>query len=485
MWGVRQVAALAALTLALLAAGCGGEGSAVGGAADVAPADALAFVALDTDLDGDQWKQAQDLAARFPSGRDAFQSFIDELAQDDLDFETDVKPALGPDAYLVVLAAETDAGGPRAAFLTQPEDPAKLDELLERSGEEFVKAEIDDWTVVAQDEATLAALRARDDSLADESAFEDAMGKLPEEALVRVFVDGGALARQTERSGGLDEGERAAVDCLGSEGAGGASAFALSAEDGGVRLTGVTKSGETDGPDSSSSELSSSLPGGAIALVSINGLGEQARRVLRCLADTDEEVARQIAAAELGLGVSIDEDVLPLFDGETAVAVYEGTTPAVVVASEVEDEEKARATLARIIERASAFLDEIEAEGVSVGGLQASRLTIRGTQVFYAVTDGKLVVTSSEELLASVAEGGGALAEDDAFRAAAEAAGAPDETAGLLFADLEKLVGLALGLSPADVPAEGAANLEPLESLFLWGEHDVDWFTFEGLLGID
>ena len=57
-----------------------------------------------------------------------------ELEQDDVDFEQDVKPALGPELDIVVLdlGQGADAPDPEVVALLQPGDPAKLDALLEK-----------------------------------------------------------------------------------------------------------------------------------------------------------------------------------------------------------------------------------------------------------------------------------------------------------------------------------------------------------------
>src|SRR5947209_12111628 len=66
-------AALATATVALTAA-CGGTGSAgssdLGGAASVAPSDAVGFVALDTSVSSGQWHAVDGLLKKFPSQGD-------------------------------------------------------------------------------------------------------------------------------------------------------------------------------------------------------------------------------------------------------------------------------------------------------------------------------------------------------------------------------------------------------------------------------
>ena len=472
---------IAALLAVLVVAGCGGDGGGAGGAADVVPADALVYVSLDTDFESDQWQQAERLAGRFP---DAIDDLMNELAEEDVDLERDVKPAVGPEVGIVVLAPAAAGTEPQAAFLTQPDDPAKLDELLEKSDEEYAKADVDGWTVVAENEAAIDAIRDGEGSLSEEDEFEEAMGELPEDALARVFVDGEAAARLAQSEGETSPEERAALDCFAGDGAG-TGAFALSAEDAGIRVVGHVEAGEVDAPDDAESRLAAELPDGALAFVSIQGLGEQARRILRCISDSNEEAARQIAAAELGLGLSIEEDILPLFAGETAVAVYgAGAEPSIVVATEVEDEAAARRTLDRIAERASAFLGGFPVDEIEIAGADARRVRLGdGTEIFWTVADGTLLAASTEEGIEDAVTGDGSLAVDGDYAAAREAAGAAEEANALVYANLEALVTLA-GMAD-DSESDELAKLEPLRSFFLWSETDGDAFSFEGLLQID
>ena len=121
----RALATAAVVAFALLLAACGGSsssksGSASGGAsgADAAPADAPLFVSVNTDLSSSQWKTVNTLMDKFPGkdktladGRTSFET------ESGLNWETDVKPALGPELDFVVLDASDTGGG---VALTQP-----------------------------------------------------------------------------------------------------------------------------------------------------------------------------------------------------------------------------------------------------------------------------------------------------------------------------------------------------------------------------
>src|SRR5687768_12774986 len=92
---VRVIPVLLVAALLPLLVGCG-SGSDVGGAADVVPADVLVYASVDTDFDGEGWTALEEFAARFPGGENLMQSLADDLSDTEgIDFEADVKPALG------------------------------------------------------------------------------------------------------------------------------------------------------------------------------------------------------------------------------------------------------------------------------------------------------------------------------------------------------------------------------------------------------
>src|SRR4051794_20907010 len=122
-----SLASLLAL-VALLAAACGGGGGGGGGggagshSASVAPARAPAFIAVNTDFTSEQWGKAQKLAAKFPATPQLVAQLEKRLAKEHVDFETDVKPALGPEVDVVFLDFEN--GGNDVVVLTKPSDKA-------------------------------------------------------------------------------------------------------------------------------------------------------------------------------------------------------------------------------------------------------------------------------------------------------------------------------------------------------------------------
>ena len=77
------------------------------------------------------------------------------------------------------------------------------------------------------------------------------------------------------------------------------------------------------------------------------------------------ELDQQIAQLELALGLSLDEDVLPLVEREAAVALYPGEAgsklPAFLLVLRVDDDQQAVATVDQILERAGQFSSDVPA----------------------------------------------------------------------------------------------------------------------------
>jgi uncharacterized protein DUF3352 len=499
---VSLVALAAALATAL--AGCGGEGD--GGApadgAEMAPATAALFVAIDTDFEGDQWQAAEELVTRFPASEEAIASFREELENDGLDFEQDVKPALGPEVDIVALTVE-DLEQEALVGLTRPSDREKFEQLAEQGDEPFVYEFVDDWAVFAQDEATIDAfLQARDgDSLAEAERFEETTGGLPEEALATVYVSGEALTEEYEAAATPED--REVVECALGDGGIPSMAFSLGAEDDGARLSGAIVASNLAAPEEAESELAGEVAADALLFVSVRGLSEQLREVFRCMRGADEEFNEGLAQAELALGASIEEDILPLFDEETAIVVYpspEGAEsaspeipfpiPTAALVTQVEDTEQALATADRIAERVTSLADGMEVEVVDIGRVEARHVRTGGpVDVYFAAFDGKLVVATSEQGIEAAQGDDRQLADDEAFSGARDAAGAPDETTGSSFVDVADGIDYFLDLYASaegdGVPPDVRENLEPLRSLFFWSETDDDLYTFEGFLEIE
>ena len=186
----------------LLVAGCGGGPAASSeSGASLVRSDALAYVSVDTDLGSAQWKQLDDLSHRFPGRELAVSKLEQALAKNGVDYEGDVEPALGPEVDVAVVSAGTK-DTTKVVGLTQPQDPAKLVELVAKlnatsSNKHVVYRELDNgWYAMSDSQAAIDQALAGDGPTLDgESTFTDALSKLPGEALVKAYANGHQLAQ--------------------------------------------------------------------------------------------------------------------------------------------------------------------------------------------------------------------------------------------------------------------------------------------------
>lgn len=483
---MRLAAAAPLAALALLAAGCGGsssKGSASGSAAGatVVPASAVAYVSVNTDLGSDQWKKADALSKKFPGRAKAIADFEQSLAKKNLDFKKDVKPALGPEIDVAWL--DFADGGQNAVAVTQPKDDAKLAALVQKnnadsSNKKLYTEKVGDWTAISDSQAKLDRLKSAQNGskLADDSSFKDAVSDLPDEALVKVYVNGGAV-RQAVQQGIAPTVPQSGILGTAIPNLGWLSASAAAASNG-VGFQAGVKSSNTK-TKSYKSQLVDRLPAGALADLSFNNLASTLRRVL-----SQAGLKAQAAQVEQALGIS-ENDLLKLLSNEGALAVYPSARgekyPSVELLLKVNDEAKARKLLNRL--SALAPMAGATVKPVTIGGVQAHELSVNGQiSVDYGVFDGVLAVSNSRSALAGLNGGGVKLSSDPVFSDARSAAKAPSSTTGFAYVNLQgvfKEVYEYIGAS-----AEVRANLAPLTSFFAYGARKDDVTHLNGFLEI-
>lgn len=479
MRSMRALVAGLALSLAFVA-GCGG-GVTVPSASSVAPKDAAAYLSVNANLGSVQWKRAMVLLGRFPGAQKALKS---------LDQARAVRPAFGETVDLVWL--DFANGGQDLVAITKPKDPQALSSLLRNASTAPVSTEIDGWTVIARDQATLSAFEERraavGGSLDGDSAFKDAFRDLPSDALVQAFVRGStlqvaiteAITKRVTTPGITPTFSAGKLDSLGA---------AVIPEPLGLRLLATANGDFNANPSTFRPELPLELPAGALAYVSFSNLEGSLRNALESVGRFVPNFDQARAQFEAQLGFSLDRDLLPLFGGEGAIAVYpEQRVPGVDFVLKVDDEAAAH----RVIDSLTS-LGEQSGKGrvttTQIAGVQATQVTIRKDVSLYVTAfDGKIVVTNSSATIEAMRAGGGKLASDPVYKAAVEGSGLPDETSGFLYANLQS--GLEYGFDFAEqqqgktIRPELRANTEPLRGLLLYTSKHGGTFKFTGFLGI-
>jgi hypothetical protein len=486
---MRLAVAAPLAALALLAAGCGGSSSSKGSAsgsasgATVIPASAVAYVSVDADLGSDQWKKVDALSKKFPGRAKALADFEQSLAKDGIDFQKDVKPALGPEVDFAWL--DFADNGRNVVAVTQPKDDAKFAALVKKGNastpnQKLYTEKVGDWTALSDSQAKLDRLKSAQNGakLADDSSFKDAVSDLPDEALVKAYVNGGSI-RQAVQQGIAPNVGQSGILGKAIPDIGWVSASASAASNG-VGFQAGVKSAKGMGK-SFKSELVDRLPAGALADLSFDDVGSNLRQALNKLGSTYEA---QKAQLEQALGLS-EDDLLKLLSSEGAIAVYPSARgeryPSVELLLKVTDVAKARQLLTRL--SALAPMAGATVKPVTIGGVAAHELVVNGSlSIFYGIFDGVLGVSNSSSALAGVAGGGVKLSSDPVFTDARSAAKAPDSTTGFAYVNLQgvfKEVFEYIGAS-----AEVRANLAPLKSFFAYGARKGDVTHLNGFLVI-
>ena len=465
-----RVLVAAALSGALLAAGCGGAKPTASGDANApAPAGAALYASLDTDRDSAQWQQLNALVERVPGAKDAVDRlFADALGQSGLDWDQDVAPALGPE---VVVALPGGAKEPVA--LTQPEDDAKLHALLARSDTKLVTREIEGWSAVAQSEAALDAYEQAlaKGRLADQPAFAEATAGLPDEALARVYAEGAGLASLGSSVAGIGGSVPSAG--LGTFG------LALVAEQDGVRLTGNAH--QQGLPGSFTPTLLDQVPAGAMLAVTFRGGTDLTAQLRDALGQGSAGNLQQL------LGLSL-EDLVSLLEGEGVLYVRPGLPiPELTIVLQQTNPKQAD-TLAALL-RALAAGTKGEVTTATEDGVHVTRLALGPVTLSVGRADGRLFATTARGGIAAFESDGAKLVDEAAFQRAAKDVGYDGSTSGLLYADVDGLVPLLQGLAGLGGGSvkgvdDLAKALGALDSFMLNVTSRGDGATLQGFLAV-
>jgi hypothetical protein len=499
---MRLRLALAALVAcaAAIAAGCGGTTSKSGvsgeAGASLVRSGALAYLAVDSDLSSSQWGKVKDLLNKFPGHDKWIRRLEQSLAQQEpsIDYDRDLKDALGPEVDFAVAAPPQ--GKPVFAVLTKPDSMDEARELVKKentsgSGHAVLR-EVDGWAVVGESDAAIdQVLKASgDQSLADDAPFEDAMAALPADALAKAYINGKRLgsfvgglvggAAQTAAVGpnplaplGLDK-----LDWIGA---------AVDAKDDGIRFQGganASGSGQPlNTPAPYASTLISGVPADALAFMTFRG--ESVHDQFTQL-QNNPQFGSAFAQIEKALGMRL-EPLLALFGHEAAFYVRRGPgLPEFSLVLEEPDTQAALATIDRlanrVAEEAHTHVYAEQQDGLRVKSIGLSRVTVH-----WAGFDGRVLLTTSPTGIADYRAGGDKLPDASAYKDVLAAAGAPDKTSGLVYADLHDGLQLLLnyaGASGTKVPPDVQANLKPLRSFVAYGTADGDLAKFSAFLQI-
>ncbi len=514
----RLLAALAAVLAALLLGACGGDESAavadkaqgtVPAGAELVPASAPVFLSFDTDFTSAQWTTLDALLAQFPSGDKAISSLLERIAGPGVDVETELKPAFGPETSIAILeldqaALQSKENAP-LVLLTKPSDPAKLEALLAKGEDKAVSKETEDgWYVIADNQQIIDQTlnEAAASSLADSPAFVEAMQGLPADSFARLFVNGPPLVASLQQS----MAESSPAFDLGSLGFGSAGgtlesvAMALRAEAQGVRLEGVVKTegGQELAVGSYEPELPSVVPSDVIAYFSFANTRAGIEQLLELAAQQQQgaDFQQQLGQIEAAVGVSLENDVLPLFEGEHALYVrFAAPVPEITLLLTPADPVKGLASLDKLTSALALFAGASGGNApslttTSVAGIPTKQLTFPDSKwsLYYAQVGQNLVFTTAVQGIADLAAPSGVLANDPLFVEASEQGGLTGSTQGFAYVNPAEALSL-LEVFPeqaSQIPVDPKTlqSLDAIRYFIVTTAAEQNEATFTGFLAI-
>jgi hypothetical protein len=458
---------------ALVAVGCGGTTAQIGtGASDLVPASAPAFIAIDSDPGSQQWQTALKLADKFPDKQKGITSLKRELRKDPgVEWEKDVKPALGPEFDVAWLDFEQN--GENFVILTQPHDEAAFRRLVEKTNksednpsDRMVYDTFRGWSVLGKTQATIDRFKQASDSaarsLSEEPNFKKSMDKLGGDSIVRAYVNGDAVMDMIRKYGGRDVqpyvGKVGTLDWI---------ALRSGVKSDGIGLDAIVHG--TPGKwfkglhatQGFSPKLTDTAPQNALLYWTFHG----AKGMLSGLEQNSFFQTPELRPYRRAL-----RDLDTLLQGENAFYVRPGnghylnvpvTIPEVTFLAAPGKGVDGSRVLDRLIMREA----HVTPDRTTVAGTPVRKLAPgNNLGVYYGNVDGKLVVTDLPAGIRGVKNPGKSLSDSGSYQDTADASGLPDKTQGFLYVNIHSSIPLVEKLAHQRVPNEIRRNLKPLDS---------------------
>lgn len=480
---MRGARILAVVPLALATAACGGTQGTGSGASDLVPATVPLYVALDTNPDSSQWKTIEALASRFPDEAKGETDLKQSLRHDtSLDWENDVKPALGDEVDVVGL--DLNGGGTHFVALTQPRDDKKFDELAKKASAKdpsnpVLHDKFKGWEVFSDKQANIARFERESsnasDTLTDQPAFRHAMDTLGSESLVRAFVDGTTIMNLV--NAGAGSRGRPFVKKVGTLDW---IAARVGAKDDGIGLDTIVHGtpGElfkgTPHGGAFSASLLKTVPQDALAYWTFHGT----KNMLAGLQNNPVLATPQFRRFS-GLLAQLGR----VLQGENALYIRgpaSGRIPEVTFVAAPGHGVNGAAVLDRMIARFSRQTGVHLTLG-SIAGTSSRTLDFGPASVHYANVGGKLVLTDLPQGIRGVQHPGTTLAQNGEFQGTKQSAEMPNKTQGFLYVNIHSTIPVVERLAHTKLPAAVSRNLKPLRSAMEYAvsrSHEIEVSAF-------
>jgi hypothetical protein len=418
------------------------------------------YLAIDTDLGSSQWQMVNELANKFPDKQTAIDSITQQLTKNGLDWEEDLKPALGPELDVVML----DFAHPdETVALMQPKNLGAFEGAVRKGNaadpsSKLVYEQFHGWTVISEKQAAIDAFTQASDSakrtLAENKTFSGAMAKAGD-GIFRGYINGAQVMAAARKFGGPDAG--AYLKKLGT-----------------LDWLQMTVRAKSDGIAWDTTVHGT--PGKAFKNVAVNGLDGSLEKLvpkdaLLYLAFHGSKgmldglggnpILQQFGAKGLD---NTFRQLGTILEGENALYVRAADTkdvPDVTFIASPRGGVDGAAALDRILDRYAKELGarphRTKIAGVSARVIGAGPIALR-----YANVKGKLLVTDLPSGIVFAQRGGKSLTNSQEYRDATS--GVPDSPQVVLYVDIHSTIPVINRFGGARIPAEVERNLKPLRS---------------------
>jgi hypothetical protein len=416
------------------------------------------YLAIDTDLGSSQWQTVNELANKFPDKQKAIDSITQQLMKNGLDWEEDLKPALGPELDVVML----DFAHPDdIVALMQPKNLGAFEGAVRKGNaadpsSKLVYEQFHGWTVISDKQAAIDAFTQASDSakrtLAENKTFSNAMAKAGD-GIMRAYINGAQVMAAARKApdGGAYLRKLGTLDWV---------LMSLRAKSDGVAWATTVhgtpgkafKNVDVSGSDGSLEKL---VPKDALLYLAFHGW----KGMLAGLGDNP--ILQQFGAKGLD---DAFRQVGTILEGENALYVRAPGTkdvPDITIIASPRSGVDGAATLDRILNR---YAKEL--------GARPNRTTIAGVParvicgcawpvaVRYANVNGKLIVTDLPSGIVFAKSGGKSLTNSQEYKDATS--GVPASPQVVLYVDIHSTIPALRRLG--QIPPAVERNLKPLRS---------------------
>ena len=498
---VRSIAIISLVAVAL-ATGCGGSSTSSSGStapADAVPAGALLYADVNLDHNSNAWKQFATVGKRFPGWQrlvdNAIKSFNDSSSGQN--YQDDVEPWLGDSAGVALTSVDISGESANWVAFVASKDDAKAKNAI-NGGHTHADGEYNGYSqyvsttdntefgigngavIAASDTQTLHdAIDVRDgkaDSLADVGTFKDAMSRLPADSLVRGYANPGAIAQLVslaQLSGQSNPATQQQLQAVTESLKWMDSAsFAMLANAGGYSTVFHVhvKDGADPGLYGSQSDASLTLPSlvpadAFLYLASKIDAGTFTKALNQGLTGSS---AGQLSQLEQLTGISVANDVAPIFSGELLLYAAPGLPARGSLLLKPSDPDAAATGLRHIMAFVARSQPELHVRDLPAGREGQSLELSPGFTFTWERKPGGLIAIGNDT--AAGTDPGQSLLESPDYTSLLAKAEVPDGATVAAFVSIPGILKL--------YPAEVDPNVRPLGGVLEWTNRDGNEISF-------